>query len=218
MTPCPKCESIGETHDPNPKRCQAHKSAARGGMQCLNPPMRGLTVCRSHGGRARQAKAAGLRRVAEERAAAKVGRLVGDSRPVDDPVSELARITGRVVAMSDAAEALVAELEEQGGGGTGGGLLVATMGGHDLHPLVKLAERTQERATKALAELVKLGLVERRVELEARDSQVLEGVLVEVLAEAGVDAGLVLPRLGARLRELAAGGDVDVIDVEVIEE
>jgi hypothetical protein len=68
VPPCGKC---GQPHL-HPKTglpaCSAHKSVARGGAACRLLPMAGQTVCGSHGGRARRAKAAGARRVAEVKA------------------------------------------------------------------------------------------------------------------------------------------------------
>ena len=65
-------------------KCKAHRSNRE---PCKAYAMKGQTVCSAHGGRSPQARAAGERRVAEERAAKVAARL---AQPVDtDPARAL---------------------------------------------------------------------------------------------------------------------------------
>lgn len=217
---CPRCN---EVHEPWP-RCSAHSRQTK--KQCGRKVPDGHTVCRFHGANGRHA-ARVERDLAERDATERLAKLIGPSTPVMDARDELARVAGDIVATQKAARELVAGLEQAGNqqpyvGGDdltpppGNGLLLSTATGTDLHPLVKLVERFDDRARSVLADMVKLGLVERQVQIDEHDSQVLETVLIEVLTEAGVDLGRVLPAIGEKLRALEACGDV--IDAEVLDD
>lgn len=114
--PCGKCARIGAVHDYNPGRCQGHKSPARGGEQCRKAPLAGLTVCRSHGGAAPQAKAAGARRVEQQRIVGEVGKLIADALGEVQGRTGLEHLTDAIeyaAAMTVAYRWLLAELPER---------------------------------------------------------------------------------------------------------
>lgn len=221
VRPGEPCGQIHETcrghvrakgRDPDPERL------ARRGDPCGNHAMEGQTRCRLHGGKNPDALAKAERTLEAEAAARAISRRLGrrGATPVTDPAHELARLAGEAIAWKDAALELVAKLEqaadtttssEDGDGdplGLGTGVVVLGSSGLDVHPLVKLAERAQERGAKVLAEMVKLGFVERRVQIEEAQAEALQSALTAVLADHGIDPGLVLPDLAARLRAIEA--------------
>jgi hypothetical protein len=82
------------THEPPAKRkCTAHSS--RTGEPCKLPPLRGMEVCRSHGGAAPQVKAKARQRIeaAADRMARELLRMA-----VDENVSD----TVKLAAIRDA--------------------------------------------------------------------------------------------------------------------
>ena len=72
-------------------------------------------------------------------------------------------------------------------------MVVLGSSGLDVHPIVKLAERAQERGAKVLAEMVKLGFVERHMQLEQAQADALHAALTAVLVDHGIDPGVVPP-------------------------
>lgn len=202
--------------NPDPERL------ARRGDPCGSHAMEGQTLCRLHGGKNPDALAKAERTLEAEAAARAISRRLGrrGAAPVTDPAHELARLAGEAIAWKDAALELVAELEQakvadtdSDGDGEGDavdpfglatGVVVLGSSGLDVHPLVKLAERAQERGAKVLAEMVKLGFVERRVQIEEAQAEALQQALTAVLADHGIDPALVLPDLAARLRAIEA--------------
>lgn len=217
-------EPCGEIH----QTCRGHKRSTNPdrantrGDPCGAHALEGQTICRVHGGRNPNALAKAERVIETEAAERALTRRLGQrgAAPVTDPAHELARLAGEAIAWKDAALELVAELEQattsdtgdgsddgdDDGGplGLGSGIIVLGSSGLDVHPLVKLAERAQERGAKVLAEMVKLGFVERRVQIEEAQADALQQALAAVLADHGIDAGLVLPDLAARLRAIEA--------------
>lgn len=180
-------------------RCNAHLTNGSGDL-CKNPAGKGTDhlgygTCYWHGGRTRNHRT----HAREEAAEALVLRLGSSTGvPVHNPATELSRLAGEVVAWKNATAQLVADLEQP---------LIATFaGGIDVHPLVKLHERSLTAASRMLAEMAKLGIEERRIEIDQATQQALYVTLTAVLTDAGYDPGRVLPELGSRLRALDTGG------------
>lgn len=204
-------EVCGEIHD----RCIGHQKASaeereeRRGDPCQKPARQGLLVCASHGGSTQTARAKGAAVMAQEAAAAAVNKRLGhgDATPVTDPAGELARLAGELMAYERAARALVAELGEVATDDDGvpiSGVVVLGSSGLDVHPLVKLHERARDAALKWMAEMVKLGFVERHMQLEQAQADALHAALTAVLVDHGIDPGVVLPDLAARLHAIEA--------------
>ena len=205
-------------------RCRGHKD----GRPCLATPRPGLLVCRRHGGSSPEAEAV-VRRAKAHRL---VGRLVGDGEPVLDPEAELQRIAGESRAMVDGLRELVILLQDDGGdhlsveaGGewvkrdsdgevidsgnhpevTGDGLIVQSpSGNYDLHPLYKALERAMDRHAKLLADMAKIGLVERQVVLEEQKIATTVRALRMVFQRVGIDPDQALGQFAAALREVDA--------------
>lgn len=155
------------------RRCTA--TAKSTGERCGHLAMIGATVCRHHGGAAPQVRAAAERRQAETAMMQRAERLaLRNARPLDDPVGELARLGGQIVALSDA----IAEMTD----GRGLEELAAT---GDL----ALLERALDRTSKLLIEVNRLGLDERRVEIDERRAYMAAVVIETMLTRYGVDTG-----------------------------
>src|SRR5690349_12616665 len=80
---------LGRMDPMEPRRC---KGTNREGNPCGRPPIKGGTVCTSHGGGAGQVRAAAARRVAEAEAAAELGKAMatlGDRAGDVDPAKAL---------------------------------------------------------------------------------------------------------------------------------
>jgi len=84
----------------------------RSGGACKRHPGPGLTRCKFHGGASPLALQKAQERLAEQAARRTLASLGQPISPVVDPVSELERLAGEVVAFKDALLALVGDLQE----------------------------------------------------------------------------------------------------------
>lgn len=122
--------------------------------------MRGSSRCRMHGGSSGQARRAASRRVAEAKAVKSAARWATDDDWRDlNPVDALLKIAAKVIAFQEAIEAMLAELPE-------GEWRRDHRAGEQLHALVALFERALDRCAKVLVEVNKLGLEEKRIQIE----------------------------------------------------
>jgi hypothetical protein len=91
--------------------CTAH--GKRTGRPCTNPPMHGQTVCKMHGGNARQNRAAGARRKAEAEAAKAVATLglPVDISPTEALLEEVRWTAGHVAWLRGKVQELTTEVD-----------------------------------------------------------------------------------------------------------
>ncbi|MGN6609992.1 MAG: hypothetical protein ACTHMS_23650 [Jatrophihabitans sp.] len=200
------CEQCGQTHrNPQGRRvCSKHKSPNRGGGPCSAPAMRGLDCCRTHGGMARQARAAGehradiedTRRKAEQKLRALAFRASGEPVPADvDPSDIVAQQLVIRLARVQWFAAQVGEVIERDPRGLVWGRTKKKVGGDDhgttseakpnaWYVLFAEAERDLERLS---LEAMKVGLEERRVRLAESHAEMLVRVLDAVLVDLGHD-------------------------------
>lgn len=104
----PPCKTCGTVHE----RCAGHtKNGPNAGKPCGKRPLTGATVCASHGGAARQVRAAAARRTQEAEAARQVATLglPRDVTPTDALLEEVRWTAGHVQWL----RGKVAELEER---------------------------------------------------------------------------------------------------------
>ena len=88
---------------------------------------------------------------------------------------------------------------------TGDGLIVQSpSGNYDLHPLYKALERAMDRHAKLLADMAKIGLVERQVVLEEQKIATTVRALRMVFQRVGIDPDQALGQFAAALREVEA--------------
>lgn len=205
---CPKCST---EHDP--KLCQGHvikDQTTREPIpprQCAKTPVKGATVCRSHGaGKGSPAAAAAETRQQETAAEAEVRKLlwVGlDSAPaVTDPVASLARLAG---ALEQAVDHVGAKVNDLGSVASGSSM-------QQLRGEVVLLERLLGQLRQALDAMARLGIAERHVELEQERASLVTAAFL-----AALQAVVLLPADRDLMLRTFLGGlgrGPDVLEVE----
>jgi hypothetical protein len=131
----------------------------------------GFGPCRTHGGNTKNHRTAALNQQAE--------RLLADlnAPPVDNPLTELARITGQVVAWKDGLAAKVNELTS---------LRYSTDGGEQLRSEVALFERALDRCERFLTAMAKLNIDERLARIEQQQADLVTYAVTMTLEELGL--------------------------------
>lgn len=171
---CTKCNTI---HDPT--KCKAH-SKLQQGSQCQLRPMTGQDVCGSHGGRAKQNKAAAAKRTTEVELRETLGRLT--IVPVENPLQELKNLAGEAAAWKELCAEHVSRLER---------MRYGTEGGEAIRGEIQLFERAMDRCLAVLATIAKLNIDERLVRIaEAQKTMVIQAIEAALFA-----AGLAGPQV-----------------------
>ncbi|MFI6296843.1 hypothetical protein ACIBEJ_35000 [Nonomuraea sp. NPDC050790] len=156
------------------RRCKGRKT---NGDPCNNYAINGGMVCHAHGGRAKQVKAKAAERAAEDKVRAALARM--DVDPVADPLTELAKIAGQVVAWKDTLADKVNELSS---------LRYSTENGEQLRAEVALFERALDRCEKFLSAMARLNIDERLARISERQADVIIKAITATLAERGLSA------------------------------
>lgn len=131
----------------------------RTGEPCGNRPVTGSTVCRMHGGSAKQVRFAGRRRLAESKIRKALDQV--EIREVDNPLAELRALTGEVVAWKDALATHVAALADSY-------RFTDDKGAEQLRAEVALYERALDRSGKFLEMWARLGIDAMLAEMQVR--------------------------------------------------
>lgn len=169
-------------------RCTA--TSKRSGQRCKRLPSPGAKTCYIHGGKT--AKAAG--RVAEQQARTELARL--DLPPVEDALSELAKITGQVIGFKDQVAERVNELTS---------IRYSTEGGEQLRAEVALWERALDRCERFLTAMARLNIDERLAKISGERAEFIFTVLTTALDRVGIEpkqADLVLTAVDDEFRRL----------------
>lgn len=145
---------------------------------CGRSPMKGQRVCVSHGGGAKHARQAGQARVAETELRTAFGRLADHSMPVTEPLKELQKLAGDVVAWKDFAAEKIAELETI--------RTVSAEGAEQVHALVVVWERAISQCSRTLEAMARLGIDERLAKIDERMADAVIAALNAGLGAAGV--------------------------------
>ncbi|MGI5423071.1 hypothetical protein [Actinomadura luteofluorescens] len=153
----------------------------------------GTGCCKLHGGNTRDHRAAALREQAE--------RTLADlnAPPVDNPLTELARIAGQVVAWKDGIAERVNDLTS---------LRYSTDGGEQLRAEVALFERALDRCEKFLATMARLNIDDRLTRISEQQAALVNQAVIAALQELELPAEQLLEaRRGvARHLRAVAGG------------
>lgn len=196
-TTCPRC---GQPHDP--ALCTGHTSAGR---PCRNRPIRGGTVCSTHGGSAPQVRAAAENRQAQAAAEESITRLwpgLSPERRVTDPLAALEQLAGSLQHMV-----------EQVGEKVNGIANYAT--GKDMSQLraeITLFERLLKTLQSTLRDMASLGIAERYVELEKAKVEIVAAALLTALKKAEIEG----PARDLVVREFLGGLGRGVVAGEVV--
>lgn len=175
--PCPHCDH---------PRCNGTTKAGR----CRKQPIKGATVCRTHGGSAPHVKAAAEQRQAEAKADAAIRQLwpgLASVEPVRDPFDLLARTAAALEHMAEATGTRVNELQGK------------VAGGENLTQLraeVVLLDRLLDKLLRAGDRMASLGIASRAVEVQQGQADLMLAWLRTGL-EAGQAAGGSEPVLAA---------------------
>lgn len=135
------------------RRC--HAKSKRSGEQCKRHPVPGLSVCSIHGGKSPQAREAAERRL-KERGAEAMLRSVWeiDAAAVTDPIDALQRLSGQ---LQHTVNVLGARLDVD-----------------SLDSVTAMAwTKTMRELRQALADMARLGIAERHVEIEQERAQLV---------------------------------------------
>lgn len=170
------------SHDPPPeRRCHGLSIDAHGHRTrpCKLWAIRGLTVCYRHGGGAPHARAAGRRRMAEDkvekRARALALRL--DVVPVHNPLEALAQHIGEEIRLKDALLSLVQDLEE---------IRYKGAAGEQIRAEITLYERALDRVGTRLAAYARLNIDERLAAIEEAQAEAVITAIEAALTHAGI--------------------------------
>lgn len=162
---------------PPDRRCQA--TSKRSGEQCGKWAIKGLTVCRMHGGGTQRAKAAAARNVqlATAQAAVVTYGLDEDVDPLDALEAELRRTAGAVAYL----QGLVQTLDAPGLGQS------TRASGRVPSVWVELYQRERKHLTEVAATCLRVGLEERRVALAEQTGAIVADLLRKVVVDLGHD-------------------------------
>lgn len=139
------------------RRCTADKTH-QPGVRCGKAPRVGAVVCETHGGNAPQVLASSARKLHKAELETRAKNIVkrAGHEPVEDPVEELAKVAGEVIAFKDAVAQLIDLTEAR----------YEHQAGEQLRAEVALYERALDRSAKTLESIIKLDLSGRRTKVE----------------------------------------------------
>jgi hypothetical protein len=161
---------------PLPKKCVA--TSKHNGNPCKNPPIEGGTVCRMHGGGAPQVKAAAARRLGEASADKEFQqKYFIRRREVTNPLDALQEIAGDTLAIKDVIQARVAELTSI--------RYQSAEGSEQIRGELQVYMGLLKDAHRALNDICKLALDEKRVQIQAAQVRVINGAVLAGLKDAG---------------------------------
>lgn len=163
--PCP--------HDCGYPRCNGTTEDGR----CRKQPIKGATVCRTHGGSAGQVKAAAARRHQEEAAGRELARVWNPGAPpVTDAVAEMQRLAGQMRHAVDVLGSMLGDDQEP--------CSSCGRADVDLDSAPGVAWLRQQRELRQLLEAMeRLGIAQRYVQVESARVNLIAVALERVFDE-----------------------------------
>jgi hypothetical protein len=149
------------------RRCTSKR---KDGGPCGGAPLRGSDKCRMHLGKRTDAVKL------EQQVRAELARL--DVPPVEDPLTQLAAVTGQVLAWKDAWAAKVNALDS---------MRYETEGGEQLRAEIAVWERALDRCEKFLTAMARLDIDERLAKITETRATTIIAVFLTALDEGGVE-------------------------------
>ena len=166
-------------------RCTARSSQT--GRRCRKRPMKGATVCETHGGRAPQVKAAAARRLAEQAAAEAVAiyGLPVDVSPTEALLEEVRWTAGHVAWLRARVQEveerqLTAGVAEQRIDPEGGKTVIIKT---TAHIWVELYQRERRHLVDVCAAALKAGVEERQIRLAERQGDLVAAAIEAILGD-----------------------------------
>jgi hypothetical protein len=143
---------------------------------CKNPAMRNQKRCRIHGGMSPRARAKALRTDVNTKAELALKRM--NITPVTDPLTELQKLAGEVLAWKNEIVRHIYKLKQIRS--------VNGLGIEQVRSEIILYERALDRSITVLSALAKLGIDERLATIEETQAQMLQAALFAALDAAGI--------------------------------
>lgn len=185
---------------PDERRC--HATSRQTGERCGQWAINGGRVCRYHGGSLKRTKTAAQRRLAVASAAKSLAQM--GVEPVDDPQAAVLGLFEEQLALGRYLLAYAAQMQED----------PAAADPAELRARVEAASRQQERTARLGVDIVKLGLAEQRLALDAQRVQIVAELLDRVVTALGhdpADSGVRLV-IGREIRALPQVVEGEVVD------
>ena len=147
-TPVSGPDPMRRAGDGGPHATTLCGATTRSGAPCRQAPIRGAARCRMHGGAAPQVLDAARERVLEARVRGELARM--EIEPIGDPGLAYATLAGEVWAWKELCRTQIAYLEHWD--------YTDAKAAQDIKPLIAVYERALDRAQKALADMLRIGL------------------------------------------------------------
>jgi len=178
------------------------KGTTRRGLPCTNPPVRGATVCRMHGGGAPQVKAKAAERVAQQEFDKAMSKALAilEVTPVDNPLTVLAELAGQAVAFKNALAERVNDLQSV--------RFTDARGAEQLRSEVALWERALDRCERFCTSMARLRIDDRLAKVEEAQIELVLAALDAGLVAADVDPSRRVEAKAAAARHLRSVGKV----------
>lgn len=160
-------------------KCKARK---RNGEQCGNRPLRGLSVCRMHGGASPQGRAAAKRRLAEQAVMNELERskLTGKAvQGTTDPLGELQKLTTEMIHFKDQLTLRVNDLGDNLAN-------YDEKGSEQVKTEIDVYLKVIDKLTKLLDIALKHDIEGKRLSLETAKAELVAAALFRVLNGIGV--------------------------------
>lgn len=148
--------------------------------RCPMWAIRGGFVCYHHGGASPQAKEAAKRRLQTRKIEAFADSVLAHEglEGIEDPLTELSRLTSGSKALMEALGARVNSLQELEH--------FDAKNSPAIKAEVQMYERALDRTARLLESLVKAGYVERQIRIQETEAQMVAGVLKRTIAALGL--------------------------------
>ena len=163
-----------------PRAQQCTAVSGKTGKRCAHPAIDGATVCRSHGGQSRRVRQMAARRTEEAKARSALKRI-GEPVPVANALLALQKHAGGVEAFRDLLWESVSQIDVDKW------RYESAQNLEQIHGLVTLFERAQDRCTVTLSALARVQVDDRLAAIHEATLLMLLSALRDALAKAGLD-------------------------------
>jgi hypothetical protein len=156
--------------EPRSEQCTA--TSKRSEQRCLNPAIRGSTVCRMHGGSLPSVKDKAARNVAEAVADAKIAQFLSQNQivPVENPLEALKELAGEIVMVKNWLRDQVTNLSHE-----------STVQGDQISSVMQLYSNFLDKSDRTLTNIAKLNIDERLSHIQGAQATMMVKVLTEAI-------------------------------------